>query len=87
MLEANKFKALKIAYEVGKQGETLPVCMNATNEEAVFAFLKGQIKLFDIIETVEKMLERHDIIKNPTIDEIFAIDEETRVKTKELICS
>ena len=79
----DKFKALKIAYECGKLGGSVPVCMNAANEEAVFAFLKGQIKLFDIIDTVEKMLETHSIVKNPTLDGIFEIDEEVRAKTRE----
>ena len=79
----DKFKALKIAYECGKLGGSVPVCMNAANEEAVFAFLKGQIKLFDIIDTVEKMLETHSIVNNPTLDEIFEIDEEVRAKTRE----
>lgn len=80
----DKFKALKIAYNCGKAGGSVPVCMNAANEEAVFAFLKGQIKLFDIIDTVEKMLETHKSIANPTLDEIFEIDEEVRAKTREL---
>ena len=80
----DKFKALKIAYECGKQGGTMPVCMNAANEEAVFAFLKGEIKLFDIINSVEKMVETHNIIQTPTLEEIFSIDEEIRIKTREL---
>jgi len=79
----NKFKALKIAYECGKEGGSLPVCMNAANEEAVFAFLRGQIKLFDIIENVEKMLETHTKVVNPSLEEIFLIDEEVRAKTRE----
>ncbi|MCQ2743665.1 MAG: 1-deoxy-D-xylulose-5-phosphate reductoisomerase [bacterium] len=80
-----KFKALHIAYECGKLGGSFPVCMNASNEEAVFAFINGKIKLFDIINIVEKMLENHTYIKNPTIDEIFEIDKQTRIKTTELI--
>ena len=80
----DKFKALNIAFECGKLGGSAPVCMNAANEEAVFAFLEGKIKLFDIINSVEKMLEKHNIIKNPTIEEIFAIDNEIRIKTHEL---
>lgn len=79
----DKFKALKIAYNVGKEGGSMPVCMNAANEEAVFAFLEGRIKLFDIVNTVEKMLELHKPVYTPSIDEIFAIDEEVRVKTRE----
>lgn len=80
----NKFKALKIAYDSGRKGGSVPVCMNAANEEAVFAFLEGKIKLFDIIDTVEKMLETHQYIQNPALEEIFAIDEEVRAKTREL---
>ena len=80
----NKFKALKIAYECGKQGGSMPVCMNAANEDAVFAVLEGRIKLFDIINSVETMLETHQYLANPTLEEIFAIDNEVRLKTREL---
>lgn len=80
----DKFKALKIAYNSGRKGGSIPVCMNAANEEAVFAFLEGKIKLFDIIETIEKMLEKHDFIAKPSLEDIFAIDNEVRAKTKEL---
>ena len=62
----------------------MPVCMNAANEEAVFAFLRGEIKLFDIINSTEKMLETHSLIKAPTLEEIFEIDKEVRIKTREL---
>lgn len=80
-----KFKALNLAYEAGKKGGTSTVCLNAANEEAVFEFLNGQIKLFDIVYAVEKMLEAHNSLKEPTIDEIFEIDNEIRIKTKELL--
>ena len=65
-------------------GGSATVCLNASNEEAVFAFLRGQIKLFDIIDSVEKMMSQHKVQKSPNIDEIFAIDEEIRRKTREL---
>ncbi|MBD9223040.1 1-deoxy-D-xylulose-5-phosphate reductoisomerase [bacterium] len=80
----DKFKALKLAYNAGRVGGSATVCLNASNEEAVFAFLKGQIKLFDIIDSVERMMTQHKIVKSPDIDEIFAIDEEIRRKTREL---
>ena len=79
----DKFKALNLAYSAGKMGGSATVCLNAANEEAVFAFLKGQIKLFDIINTVEKMMSEHKLIQAPTLDEIFEIDKEIREKTKE----
>jgi 1-deoxy-D-xylulose 5-phosphate reductoisomerase len=40
--------------------------------------------LFDIIYAVEKMMSKHNVINNPSIDEIFEIDKEIRIKTKEL---
>ena len=43
-----KFPALKLAFEVGKQGGILPAVMNAANEEAVYAFLDDKIRLFKI---------------------------------------
>lgn len=80
----DKFKALSLAYEAGRAGGSATVCLNAANEEAVFEFLDGKIKLFDIINAVETMMSKHNIIKNPSLDEIFAIDEEVRIKTREL---
>lgn len=80
-----KFPSVRLAYQAGRLGGTATTCLNAANEEAVFAFLNGKIKLFRIYEITEKMLEKHDIIKNASIDEIFEVDKEIRLKTKEII--
>ena len=80
-----KFPTVKLAYQAGKEGGSATICLNAANEEAVFAFLDNKIKLFDIYAITEKMYNAHNIIKNPSIDEIFEIDEEIRIKTRELI--
>lgn len=80
-----KFPTVKLAYKMGRMGGTATVCMNAANEEAVFAFLDGKIKLYNIYEITKKMCDEHTVIQNPTIDEIFAVDEQIRQKTKEFI--
>ena len=80
-----KFPSLNLAYAAGRQGGSATVCLNAANEEAVFAFLKDEIRLYDIYQITEKMMNAHNVIKNPSIDEIFEIDEEIRKKTRELI--
>ena len=59
----NKFKALNIAYEAGKTGGSATVCMNAANEEAVFAFLDGKIRLYDIINSVEEMMLKYPVLR------------------------
>ena len=83
----NKFKALNLAYEAGKLGGSAPVCLNAANEEAVFEFLDGKIKLFDIINVVEYMMSQHTLINSPSIDEVFEIDNAIRQKTRERLLS
>lgn len=80
-----KFPSVKMAYEAGKIGGSATVCMNAANEEAVFAFLEDKIKLYEIYQITSKMMEQHHLVKNPSIDEIFEIDKEVRVRTRELI--
>jgi len=83
--DLQKFPCLRLAYEAGKSGGSAPICLNAANEEAVFTFLQGKIKLYEIFTTVDKMLSEHTLIKNPSIDEILAIDEEVRIKTREIL--
>jgi len=80
-----KFPTVKLAYEMGRLGGDATVCLNAANEEAVFAFLDGKIKLFDIYKITQKMCDEHKFIKNPSIDEIFEIDKLVRVKTQQMI--
>ena len=81
----DKFPFLNLAYNAGKTGGTATVALNGADEEAVFAFLKGQIKLFDIYQITEKICSSHNVIKNPTLEEIFEVDKEIRIKTNELI--
>lgn len=80
-----KFPCIKLAYQAGRTGGTATACLNAANEEAVFAFLDGKIKLYNIYEITAEMMSQHRVIENPTIDEIFATDEDVRRKTREYI--
>ncbi len=82
--DLEKFPCLKMAYDAGRVGGSATTCLNAANEEAVFAFLKGKIKLFKISEIVKEMMDKHEIIHHPSIDDIFEIDKEIRAKTNEL---
>ncbi len=80
-----KFPTVKLAYKAGKIGGSATACLNAANEEAVFAFLDGKINLYQIYEITKEIFDNHKIIQNPTIDEIFEVDEKIRLQTKELI--
>ena len=80
-----KFPTVKLAYCAGKIGGSATACLNAANEEAVFAFLDGKIKLYQIYEITKEIFDNHKVIQNPTIEEIFEVDEKIRLQTKELI--
>lgn len=81
-----KFPCLKMAFEAGKLGGTMPVVLNAANEICVYKFLNNEIGMGDIFKTVEHELEHHNVIKNPSLDEIFAVDREIREKLSSKIC-
>lgn len=80
-----KFPFLNLAYSAGKTGGSATVALNGADEEAVFAFLNGMIKLYDIYDITERIYNSHTPVLNPTIDEIFEIDNEIRIKTRELV--
>lgn len=80
-----KFPSLKLAFEAGKKGGTYPVCLNAANEEAVFAFLDKKIKYLDIYKITKTIFDSYCSIENPTIEQILEEDEKIRKETKELI--
>lgn len=83
--DLNKFKLLKIAYEAGRIGHSAPVCMNAVNEEAVYAFLNGKIMLYRISEIVEEFMSKHTISVCDSISDILKVDSEVRNNVQNFI--
>ena len=80
-----KFPSLKLAIEMGKKGGTYPVCMNAANEEAVFAFLDGKIKYLDIYKITKSVCSEYVGIEQPDIEQILNEDNKIRKLTNEII--
>ncbi|HEY4553174.1 MAG TPA: 1-deoxy-D-xylulose-5-phosphate reductoisomerase [Bacillaceae bacterium] len=83
-MDMDRFRCLRYAYESGLAGGTLPTVLNAANEEAVDAFLKGKISFLQIEELIEKALERHTCISHPDLETIQAVDGETRTYIRSL---
>ena len=83
------FRCLALAIEAGTAGGTLPAVMNAANEVAVAAFLAEQIPYLGIADLVERAMNhavREGSVKEATsIEELLAIDAETRVYARELV--
>ncbi|NLM96121.1 MAG: 1-deoxy-D-xylulose-5-phosphate reductoisomerase [Halanaerobiaceae bacterium] len=81
----NKFTALKLAYQAGRAGGTMPVVLNSANEIAVSAFLKREITFLDITAIIEKVLNMHENIQDPLLEDIYEVDRWARSKTREVI--
>ena len=71
------FYGLKLAYEAGRIGGSLPTVLNAANEKAVAMFLNREIRYLQIPEIIRECMEHHKNIVNPTIPEILATEQET----------
>lgn len=79
------FRGLKLAYEVGRTGGSLPTVYNAANEKAVELFLNNKIKFLDIYKIIEKCVDKHSVINNPSIEEILEVERKTYDYIKELL--
>ena len=80
-----KFPALKIAFEAGRQGGTATAVLNGANEEAVYAYINNKIKLTDIPLIVKKTLDKATISSNPSLEEILSADKISRKLAQDII--
>ena len=71
------FYGLKLAYEAGRRGGSLPTVLNAANERAVAMFLDRKIGYLQISEIIQACMENHKNIENPTVEEILKTEQET----------
>ncbi len=78
-----KFPCLRLAYEAGRQGGSLPVVMNAANEIAVEAFLAGRIRFSAIPRIVEEAMAAHKPTAKPSLEDVLSIDSEMRQQLRQ----
>ena len=72
------FPALELAHHAGNVGGTLPAVMNAANEVAVDGFLNDKISFPGIWHHVSKVMDNHEIVNNPSVDELIQSDKWAR---------
>jgi 1-deoxy-D-xylulose-5-phosphate reductoisomerase len=56
--------------------------MNAANEEAVEAFLAERLRFGAIAPVIDRVLERHDSVADPELDEVLAAEEWARRRAR-----
>jgi 1-deoxy-D-xylulose-5-phosphate reductoisomerase len=69
-----RFPALDLARKAGEIGGTLPSVLNAANEVAVNAFVKGSISFPQISELVCRVMDRHAVVPHPRLEQILQAD-------------
>jgi 1-deoxy-D-xylulose-5-phosphate reductoisomerase len=76
------FPALNLARRAGETGGTLPAVLNAANEVAVSSFLEKRMRFPQIWQTVERVMDAHESIAHPVLDEILQADQWARAEAE-----
>jgi len=94
-LDHEAFPAVRLACEVGAAGGTAPAVYNAANEEAVDAFLRGNLAFPSIMDTVSRVVSEHQRTDRPggashqsvglSLDDVYAADTWARTRARELL--
>ena len=79
------FRGLKLAFEAGKTGGTMPCVMNAANEVAVEAFLKGGAGFLQIYDLIENAMSKAQVEYNPSLEQLLEADRWAREITRQAL--
>lgn len=72
--DLERFPSLHLARRAGEIGGTLPAVLNAANEVAVEDFCQRRIAFDQIPATVARVMDQHQVVPEPSLDEILAAD-------------
>ena len=83
--DIKRFPIVNVAKKVIEEKGSLGAIFNASNEEAVRAFLNHEISFLGIEKIINTCLEKQDNIKNPNYEQLKRVDTLTRKMVKDLI--
>ncbi len=72
------FRNLILATDAMYKGGNMPCILNAANEIAVFAFLRNRIGFLDMTEIIEQTMAKVSFISEPTLQDYFDTDAQSR---------
>ena len=72
--DLERFPSLNLARRAGNLGGTMPAVLNAANEVAVEAFCNRKISFAQISQAVARVMEQHQMVEHPTLEQILAAD-------------
>ena len=83
--DIKRFPIINVAKKVMEEKGSLGAIFNASNEEAVRAFLNHEIPFLGIEKIINNCLNKQKNIKNPTYEQLKQVDVLTRSMVKEMI--
>ncbi|MDO8424821.1 MAG: 1-deoxy-D-xylulose-5-phosphate reductoisomerase [bacterium] len=83
--DTSKFPCLSLAYKAAELGGTGPAALVFSDEIVVAKFLKGEVKFLDIPKIIERALDSHRLIANPSIEETLGVEREMLEKINEIL--
>ena len=91
-LDELAFRAVPLAYRVGRAGGTQPAVYNAANEECVEAFHAGRIGFLDIVETVERVVDdwagdERSLAAVEVVEDVLAAERWARARAHEVLAA
>ena len=72
--DVDRFPSILLARRAGETCGTMPAVFNAANEVAVEAFVNRKIIFPQITETVRRIMDAHQVVEHPTLEQILAAD-------------
>lgn len=78
-----RFPCLRLAYEAGKAGGTMPAVMNAANEVAVERFVQGSLPFLGIENVIERVMDSHDPLPVKDLETVEGAERWARAKARE----
>ncbi len=84
-VDRETFACLDLAYRAGEAGGTAPAVLNAANEVAVAAFLRGRLPFLGIEEVIAATLEEHRPRPVRTLQDVQEVEEWARARAEEAV--
>ncbi|TCP58857.1 1-deoxy-D-xylulose 5-phosphate reductoisomerase [Tumebacillus sp. BK434] len=81
----DRFPLLRMCFEAGRAGGSMPTVLNAANEVANELFRQEKIGFLDIERTVERVMDRHQLLSHPSLEEVMAADAWARQQALEVV--
>jgi 1-deoxy-D-xylulose-5-phosphate reductoisomerase len=86
-VDLDAFPCLRLAGEAARAGGTAPCVLNAANEIAVHAFLKGGLRFLEIAEVIEHTLEQLGSEPVRAFESLYEADRQAREVAAGLVAS